>query len=143
MKRTPLPPRTVPLRTLTRLARRPWRPKYTPDPVTAETTYLVWQRSGGRCEQGLVCGGALLDPARWDRMHRVRRESGLHEPSNLLAGCRADHAWQRKAGNRAEAERCGWVLPFATADPGWWPVLIGGRWWLLDDYGGRAEVEAE
>jgi hypothetical protein len=121
------------------LQRRRW-PKWhrRKDPVTQETRRLVWRRAGGHCEIGVVCGGAALHPDRWDPSHRIRRAEGFHGPEAILASCRLDH--DRLPRDREESERNGWLLPFATKDPGLYPVRIRGKWWRLDKDGGRTQV---
>jgi hypothetical protein len=134
------------LHTVTRLTRRTplrSRPK---DPVTPATRRLMWTRSGGRCEIGMTeaCQRrqGRLAGIRWDYSHRIRRAEGFHGPDNGLVACRLCHSWLHLHAPRRQAEECGWLLPFATEYPHLQPVLIGGRWWLLGEDGGRTEVDA-
>lgn len=86
---------------------------------------MVYARADGRCE---ICGTAIASNA-WECHHRKRRtQGGTDAPSNLLACCPGPsgchHA--RAHGDRAAAERAGWIVRRAD-DSAMTPVLLAGH----------------
>lgn len=155
--RSSTPARTVPLRRRTPLARTVRLQARPADPVTRRTRRLVWRRSGGLCEirisEACQRREGRLRGVSWQYSHRVRRRvSPTHGPAGGLAGCPDCHRWweelQSSRGTdsrRRTAEACGWLIRAESVqarDPASVPVLIDGRWWLLDEDGGREEVMA-
>lgn len=128
MKRTPL--KRTPMR------RRPARS----GPIPPEARWMVDVRSRGRCEGRLpgVCTGMGQEVH-----HRRSRGVGKtpHDVSNLLALCSACHHHVTHVSPRAGFDRGIVVSRNAITTPSEVPVLYQGRVWvLLDDEGGRTEV---
>jgi len=108
-----------------------------------EASAALLHRSKGRCEH---CGKDLLGRA--ERHHRMRRRDGGDRLSNLLLVLPEHHTDIHREPSRSMAY--GWIVPAVALsvvlandlvvpceDPATVPVLLGDRWWLLDDAGGR------
>jgi len=100
----------------------------------ADATLALLRRSGQRCDK---CGKDL--GGRMERHHRQRRTVGGDRLSNLLAL----HPWCHAAvhAEQVESREAGWLVSWTEDEPGTVPVLIGGRWWLLDDDGSKAVTQ--
>lgn len=96
----------------------------------------LWIRERDRCAW---CGEGIGDHA--DRHHRLRRTAGGDRLANLVLL----HPWCHtvNAGSVHQepflAKRRGFIVP-PWADPITTPILIGQKWWLLDDDGHRTET---
>jgi hypothetical protein len=105
--------------------------------VTPQDRAIVLDRCGGICE---VCGCA---PASNVHHRRGRGMGGtrraIHTPAWLLAVCgqgNTSGCHGRIEGDRVEAERNGWALPWSVEDPTTVPVVLAIGRVLLDDQGG-------
>lgn len=139
MKRTPLArkaplkrggplPRTTGVKAVRSKPRRREAPRWTrADWVKANT--LLMERSGGVCER---CRKPDCGP--FERHHRKRRRDGGDRLANLLLLGRPCHVWVTE--HPREAREAGWIVP-VWGDPLVVPVLVGSRWWLLDDAGNK------
>jgi hypothetical protein len=95
----------------------------------------LWRRCGGSCE----VSGVTLDFDTFDVHHRRNRGMGgtsradVHDLPNLLACDPVKHNGGPLSvhGRRGWSERRGYLLPKHVEHPGDWPVLIGGRHWVL------------
>lgn len=104
------------------------------------TRPIVGARSAGICDR---CGFSLPvaddGSPEFEFHHRQKRtQGGKDGPENGLALCAPCHrlahaqpAWSRE---------CGWIVP-RSQDPATTPVLIAGRWSLLDSTGGVQAVD--
>ena len=103
-------------------------------------THLLMTRSGGRCEGcGRLFDGHKVKPSRHHRRPgRMGGRSGADHDNtaNLLLICgdgtTGCHGWAESY--RAEATARGWLLR-DDQDPDTTPVLLRGRWVLLDRWG--------
>lgn len=85
---------------------------------------ILAERSNGVCE---VCGRARAT----DAMHRLARShGGPWCPSNLLAGCRSCHEFQRAPGMAADARFAGHVL-ITGQDPLKVPAWTALHGWVM------------
>lgn len=103
-------------------------------PGESRARRLVRARSQGLCEIAIpdLCAHLATD---WCH-RRNRSQGGRWLASHGLHGCRPCHrATTNTDGRRAEYEANGWVLR-RHQDPASTPVLIRGRFVLLDDNGG-------
>ena len=134
--------RKTPL-TRTAAKRAPRQPAQEPRGATktgdwsADTRALVAERSGGRCEIGIVgkCTGAATD-----LHHRQARRSQRHDVANALHCCRRDHS-DAAHGQPALAMHMGWIVS-QYADPSTAPVNLHGRWVTFTADGGYEDAEA-
>lgn len=116
MRRSPMPARSRPLRSQTRLAggvllhRPPLKAKRRTSGESRAWAALrlrVLARSGGLCE----CCGAGLNPLVWECHHRrLRSQGGADSMTNLLALAPGCHQVAHR-GDRAAAERAGLIVP--------------------------------
>lgn len=141
MKTAALRPGTPPTR------RTPLQAK-TRDPVTRTTRQRMWRRCGGYCEirmtEACIRRRGWVREDGWQYSHRVRRrDTPTHGPAGGCVSCPECHSWLGVSAPRRQAEECGWLIRAESVqarNPAKVKVLIGGRWWLLDDKGGRTEV---
>ena len=115
----------------------PKRQKSTRDLAT--TRPLIDARSDGYCDR---CGQPLptLDNGsrHFELHHRqARTQGGGDGAENGLATHPTCHAWIHS--HPIEAKDSGWIVPRGQ-DPATTPVLIAGRWSLLDSTGGVQAV---
>lgn len=101
---------------------------------------LVDARSDGHCDR---CGQPL--PVLDDGSHlfalhhrQARTQGGSDSPENALIVHARCHAWIHS--HPIEAKDSGWIVPRGQ-DPAIAPVLIAGRWSLLDSTGGVQAVD--
>ena len=112
--------------------RRRDAPRWTAEDWEA-ATFTLLTRDRGRCPW---CTRPLDDRA--ERHHRRRARDGGDRYSNLLLMHPECHAAAHGSPERARS--AGVIVPVFGAPPPTWPVMMDGRWWLLDDAGNRRVV---
>jgi len=144
VKRSPMPPRAVPLRARTPLRATLWRPRRgTRAEALSEHAVreLIWSRCGGNCE---ACGWPLPIPevadepwrGPWDAHHAQLRSQGGHDrPSNRRALHKPCHTISPSSVHENPLEAHDWGLTvWQWEDPAQAVlVLPDGRRVRLDD----------
>jgi len=138
IRRTPLAPRSRPLRRLTPLRRVSDR-MLTMDPAVVHARQRVEERD----RSCILCEGPGVDVHH--RLPRgrggARHERDIFALSRLIWLCRDDHRWVES--HRLLAYGLGLLVRHGVT-PFWEiPVFHHGRWVLLDDNGGVVQVEAD
>lgn len=166
MKRTPMPPRSVPLtaslplqRQHPKVAGKRKPGKVRQDRLRAAAQVIVRRRSGGRCEATTIAPDALdfadadlreqfrcLMPG-VDYQHRRARGMGgsldetTETAADLIHTCRVHHDAVEHV-NRAMGRKLGWVIFHGVNDdPATIPCLLWCGWVLLDTDGSYRQVE--
>lgn len=105
MKRTPMPPRTKPLRSTKRLAPVSARRRKRDAPYS-DARQAVYDRARGMCE-ALVADGCTTA---CEQVHHLAGRGGLdpHRLDNLLGVCGACHLWIET--NREQAYAVGFLV---------------------------------